>query len=417
MLSSKGKQELLLDILNNPDFTSSITYINLLKYLVESTINDKKIKEFSIAVEVFGKDADFNPAEDSSVRVYVSNLRKKLDNYYNKSGKDAKYRIKIPKGHYEVEFIKAPVLNLNNIYPQHIHKINYTGLILIIIFLFFNYNPDSQSGDFIEDESKNSWLWSDILNSDLPTEIVIGDDIFFIEDPKTLDPSLEYPYSMQSIVRKHFINNEQDFLNFKLQYSSTENIIKNITTYKFLPFHSIYPFPKIARLFDSSKKFTIQYSSALHAVDMITKNIIFMGSFRNLYALEQVVNDKRISFKIKFVNSYLQIDTEDSIKTFTVSGTPDSIHTDYCLVRKIPGPSNNSIFLFITFHESAIASAVDYLFDANSLKELEMLFNDKLGYLPKYYDIVFESSGFERMAYKTSIVFLDEIIPSSISIW
>ena len=37
-------------------------------------------------MEVFGKGADFDPSQDSMVRVYAHNLRQKLDHYYATDG-------------------------------------------------------------------------------------------------------------------------------------------------------------------------------------------------------------------------------------------------------------------------------------------------------------------------------------------
>jgi hypothetical protein len=417
MLTKEEKLNLLNDIINHPEFSSD-TYKKLLTYLVNSTINDEKVKEYSIAMEVFEKSADFNPAEDSSVRVYVSNLRKKLENYYRKPGKKSKYQIHIPTGQYEVEFLKTPGFINKRRLPSYIHRFAYPGLILIIIYLLYSDNNNSTNVNPPANFDLSQTLWNDIAFSLLPVKIVIGDDIFFIEDPRELDMSLENPYSIQSIVRKHFINSEQEFANYKENNNnSSERIIKDITSYKFLPFHSVSPLPAISRLFKSGNDFILKYSSGIHAQDLLNNNIIFLGSFRNLYSLDQAVLDEKISYEIKFTNSFLQIRTADSIKVFTVSGEPDIIHTDYCLVRKVPGPNNNHILLFITFHEAAIDAATGYLTNPNSLAELKLQFEEKLGYMPRYFNIVFKSSGFERTAYKTTIEYLDEIDPASIAIW
>lgn len=417
MLTNQEKYVLLENILKHPDFTSSATYKKLLKYLVESTINNIQIKEYSIALEVFEKDAEFNPAEDSSVRVYVSNLRKKLENYYNNSGKKAKYRIQIPAGHYEVEFVKTPSLKLGRTAIHKIHRITYPLLTLIIAYLIYTNNNTQPQYSFSNIDIENTF-WNDVVNSKLPVKIVIGDDIFFIEDPRVLDTSLENPYSVQSIVRKHFINSEQEFLNYKQENKNDKDvIIKDITTYKFFPFHSISSIPAISRLFKSLNDFTLEYSSALHAHDFLDNNIIFLGSFRNLYNLDQALDHDKINYQVKYVNSFLQINTEDSLMTFTVSGAPDTVHVDYCLVRNVPGPNNNNILLFITFYEAAMEAATTYLLNQQTMDELTQKFEKKLGYMPKYFNIVFKSSGFERTSYTTTVEYIDEIDEKTLSIW
>src|SRR5690606_29447093 len=57
-------------------------------------------KEVSIAMDVLGRDADFDVGKDSIVRVHIYHLRNKLNTYYAKYGKGEKYRLDIPKGQY-----------------------------------------------------------------------------------------------------------------------------------------------------------------------------------------------------------------------------------------------------------------------------------------------------------------------------
>ena len=78
-------------ILHHPEFASSHLYKSYLTYLLEAKENNKTLKETTIAIEFFGKSADFNPAEDTTVRSHTYNLRKKLETYYLKEGKDDKY--------------------------------------------------------------------------------------------------------------------------------------------------------------------------------------------------------------------------------------------------------------------------------------------------------------------------------------
>ena len=106
-VSESTKQRILEEILESEDFRQAQKYQELLRYLVRTAINGEAVKEATIAVEFFSKDAAFDPAMDSSVRAYISNLRRKLDHYYLTKGKDDDIRLAIPKGHYNVEFIQT----------------------------------------------------------------------------------------------------------------------------------------------------------------------------------------------------------------------------------------------------------------------------------------------------------------------
>jgi len=78
----------------------SSVYLNLLDYLLSCSANGKQPKEFEIAVDVLKRDSSFDVARDSVVRVYIHQLRKRLDNYFNTVDPDASLKLSIPKGQY-----------------------------------------------------------------------------------------------------------------------------------------------------------------------------------------------------------------------------------------------------------------------------------------------------------------------------
>ena len=104
MLSTKEKKTILKKIVQSDAFSHSQVYIDLLSYLVEASIKNTTPKEYTIATDVFKKDSNFDPSHDTIVRVYIYNLRKKLDQYYSHEGLNDSVRINLPKGHYEITF-------------------------------------------------------------------------------------------------------------------------------------------------------------------------------------------------------------------------------------------------------------------------------------------------------------------------
>ena len=63
---------------------------NLLKYIVEQTLNGKaeSLKEYTLGVEVFQRGTNFNPKEDTIVRVQARALRSRLESYYETDGRN-----------------------------------------------------------------------------------------------------------------------------------------------------------------------------------------------------------------------------------------------------------------------------------------------------------------------------------------
>jgi Tol biopolymer transport system component len=73
-----------------------------LQFLVSQNLkNDaERMKEYVIAVEVFGRDESFDPRIDSLVRVEANRLRARLKLYYDGPGSTDRVRIDVPAGSY-----------------------------------------------------------------------------------------------------------------------------------------------------------------------------------------------------------------------------------------------------------------------------------------------------------------------------
>src|SRR5215831_10779775 len=89
-------------IIASSQFDASPRNRRFLQYVVEETLADRaeRIKGYSIATEVFGRDPSFDPQTDPVIRIEASRLRRSLERYYLTAGVDDPVRIDIPKGSY-----------------------------------------------------------------------------------------------------------------------------------------------------------------------------------------------------------------------------------------------------------------------------------------------------------------------------
>jgi hypothetical protein len=105
-LENGPTREQILDalqrILGNSDFIASDRNRRFLQYVVEKALagHSDRLKGYTIAVEVFGRDATFDGQIDPLVRVEARRLRDSLERYYLTAGKADAVRISIPKGGY-----------------------------------------------------------------------------------------------------------------------------------------------------------------------------------------------------------------------------------------------------------------------------------------------------------------------------
>ena len=107
-------QEQLKEILNSADFQASPRLKNFLKYIVDAVLNGKStdIKAYTIAVDVFGLNENFDPRTNPLVRTEAGRLRSKLDHYYLLHP-ESKIHISIPKGAYTPAFSRISEAAIN----------------------------------------------------------------------------------------------------------------------------------------------------------------------------------------------------------------------------------------------------------------------------------------------------------------
>jgi TolB-like protein len=108
--SSEAIRAQLKRILGHAEFQATDKMHDFLRFVVEETLagRSQNIKGFTIAVEVYGRDANFDAAHDPVVRIQAGRLRRAIERYYLVSGGQDPIRIEIPKGSYVPVFSEGP---------------------------------------------------------------------------------------------------------------------------------------------------------------------------------------------------------------------------------------------------------------------------------------------------------------------
>lgn len=92
-----------------------------LRFCVEEALAGRadQLKGYTIALQVFGRDEDFDSAQDPIVRIQAGRLRRALERYYLVAGGEDPVVIDIPKGGYVPTFTRrsAPVAQAKSVEP------------------------------------------------------------------------------------------------------------------------------------------------------------------------------------------------------------------------------------------------------------------------------------------------------------
>jgi hypothetical protein len=98
----------VLAVLSSEPFRRSPKLSRLLKYLCDKRLNGQasEITEYGIALDVLGRNAEFDPQHDAVVRVDTHHLRKRLKEYYAGPGAGHQIQIVIANGQYAPQFVE-----------------------------------------------------------------------------------------------------------------------------------------------------------------------------------------------------------------------------------------------------------------------------------------------------------------------
>jgi hypothetical protein len=399
-------------VLQSKDFKDSPIYSNLLSYLTQSALSKKIPKEITIAIDIFGKDTTFNSNKDSTVRHHILILRSKLDNYYKNEGNKEKFRLVIPKGHYEIQIVPS-----TKEHPKRLNRLISSlkrwevavivVLVFINLFMIFrqtNINPFSsvlQSPYFIDPQDK---IWGSFFKNGYPVSIILGDDFWMDEDCPD--------YHRYRQVRDWKINSESDLSDFIKQFPNAKLSKSEITGIPFGAADNLMDILHIVYHFQNDV--TLSMSSLLSLDKVRDHNIIYIGEFKNLQILNKIFYKTPIRYQYSPDERLFIVDEKSNIiDTFLRVEAPykqqNKYNVDYSLLIKMPGFSKENFMFIVGFGYGGRLERTKML--ANSV--LRMKFIEEINKInksvPEYFIALFEVKSIERTGFTNELKYFREI--------
>src|SRR5271154_1031459 len=102
----KDIQEQLERLLINSHFKQSRRFPSFLRFVIDQTLHGQTdlLKERTLGIEIFGRDADYDTASDPIVRVTATEIRKRIAQYYQEPGHETELKVSLPSGSYVPHF-------------------------------------------------------------------------------------------------------------------------------------------------------------------------------------------------------------------------------------------------------------------------------------------------------------------------
>jgi hypothetical protein len=401
-------QALIQRIINSGELGRSKTYTAILNYLVECSLAGNSPKEIAIAIDVLGRDADFDVAKDSIVRVHIYHLRNKLKAYYIKHGKSEQYRIDIPKGQYiittvlnEDEIKEIPPTSITG---KELNRNSFTAwlaglaVILLVVNLFVNSSSTSEPVLIIEEELASSppALWEAILDDQNPVLIVIGDYYIFGE--------LDEGGNVSRMVREFNINSLEDLEFEKIMGTAAAENYFNLDL-SYIPTSTAFAMAQIMpMLADSADRVSVKMMSELNTVDLAENHIIYLGYLSGLGNLEDLLFASSNLYVGGTYDELFHLETNELFSSSSGLSIGEESFQDYGLLSTFPSPNGHQFILIAGMRDEGLINVSQEATDFASLQTLELSLQGVGNSEISAYEALYEVFGFDNTNFDANLV-------------
>ncbi len=187
--TAEEQRALVAKLLANPQFARSARLRDFLQYVAEQSIAnpDIPIHEPEIAGRIFGR-RDTQTGDDTIVRVHASQLRKRLEQYFETDGAAEELIIEIPKGNYTPVFkrrlVAPPVDHPPDVSPKAPPRLRPWWMagaltLLSVAVVLLSWDDLRVRGKAPEPAGTyQKRFWSELLDSPTPCNVVLADSSF-----------------------------------------------------------------------------------------------------------------------------------------------------------------------------------------------------------------------------------------------
>jgi hypothetical protein len=355
-------------VLSSEQLEKSETSQKLLRYLADRALRRDTPKETEIAIDVFGRDATFNSAEESLVRVGMRALRRRLRDYYEEAGQQDEFQFVIPKGGYRLNCVPreaapeadepsisetegpgalTPALEAEGAVPERRSLLSshrwtrmwsITASVLLLVSLSINawqwLNRSKLALDPEAAELARTPFWSGIIDSDRPLMLVLGDGFMYTNvDPLT---------GRVQLIRDRAINSSEELRVFLAENPSIAqgrgqrytSMLQKSTTLGMVNVLRLVSHP--------GRQVEVRLRDDLQVEDLQKYDIVYIGPLSRLGLL---AGHYELQSRYRYEPKTAGIRDVVTGKLFGPEGEVTDKHTEYALAARFIGPGGHRILL------------------------------------------------------------------------
>lgn len=373
--------------------------LRLFNFFVDCTLAGRIPKEIEVALDVFGKRADFDVAQDALVRVYIHKLRRKLDEYYAGPGKEDEERLVIPKGEYRfvmrshaeplpAGLIEEPEVELNDVeldrqanaelevlatHPPGVQRrwlpwlMGLMAVLLGVNLLVMWLQPGVPRAAQEVNAARAHPVWARMLDDNLPIFIVVGDYYIYGElDQDSMEVSRlvrEFDINSATDLEEHLKNNPElapRYMDMSLRYlpTSIAFALRNIM-------------PLVEPNHKSARQVQVILASDLTPAMVKSAHIIYLGLLSGMGVLKEMIfMDSHFAIGDSYDELLDRRSREHYISQEGIGQFSRTSYLDYGFFAVRTGLEGNELVVLAGTRDEALMHMADTLTNAALLTQL-----------------------------------------------
>jgi hypothetical protein len=393
----------------------SRSYARLLEFLVECAETGRVPKELEVAIEAFGRGADFDPSQDSMVRVYAHNLRQKLEHYYATAGRGESAQVVLARGEYRVTLLTTAAANAVGSAAASAPPVMPSGpaadvpsqadeagartprvdrrtfavgaaLLLLGIAIGFGVSLSRSPPQSPAQIVAASPVWAQLLDDELPILLVVGDYYIYGE--------LDERGEVARLVRDFAIGSRSELDELMMNDPNLLHRYLNLDL-TYLPTGAAYALLEVLRvLYTSDKPIRVVSMSEMNEADLKSSHVVYLGYISALDKLEDFVF---ASSSLAIGYTYDELRNVNTGELYTSeAGLPEMNrnYRDYALIATFPGPGGNQLLVVSGTRDAGLMQAAHALADPMFIASMEQKRPDTSGARPPAFEILYEVTGY-----------------------
>ena len=346
-------------------------------YLAERSLAGQSPKEIAIAIDVFGKNQDFDVSQDALVRVYIHKLRKALDEFYASSGNGGRTELHIPRGEYRLKVspktpdgpsdVPVPAIPRRDRRARILSAAALLGAaVLVGAFASWAWAPRSDL-----ERVRASPIWSALLKDDRPIVIIVGDYYLIGETDDSM--------GVNRLIREYSVNSKNDLDHYVQEHPELADRYMDVGL-RYLPISTAFALRDVmVVLAPENRRISVSKMSDIEPASLKSADIVYIGYLSGMGMLQDLIfAGSRFSvgdsydevFDKRTRVSYVSEIGSDIMDPPQPTGKEKTYH-DYGVFEKIRGPGGNTIVVISGTRDAGVTQTAEAFTSAQKLKDLE----------------------------------------------